>query len=64
MNRKEEDNMKGFNEKWQRIFMAAAFAEEGEFETAREVLREKTKELKREMQSPRKTIRVSGPDIR
>jgi len=49
--------MKGFTEKWQRIFMAAAFAEAGEFETAREFLREKTREQKREIKSSRKIIR-------
>ncbi len=56
--------MKGFTEKWQRIFMAAAFAEAGEFETAREFLREKTGQRKREIQLSRKINRVSGPDIR
>jgi hypothetical protein len=56
--------MMGFSEKWERVFMAAAFAEAGEFETAREVLREKTKERKRETEPARKIIRPSAPDVR
>ncbi len=49
--------MKNLSEKLERIFMAVAFAEEGEYETAREILKEKRHEQKREIQSPRKIIR-------
>lgn len=56
--------MKNFTEKWEKIFMAAAFAEAGEFETARDIIRETTRAQRREIQSPRKSIRVSGNNMR
>ncbi len=52
--------MKSLTEKLERIFMAVAFAEEGEYETAREILKEKRLEQKRETQSPRKIARPSA----
>ena len=58
LNEKEVD-MKGFNEKWERIFMAVAFAEAGEHETAREIMREKDTVQKREMKSSRKITRAT-----
>ncbi len=56
--------MKEFTEKWERVFMAVAFAEAGEFETARAILKEKRKGPDREIQSPRKITRASAPDTR
>lgn len=56
--------MKEFTEKWERVFMAVAFAEAGEFETARAILKEKRKGQNREIQSPRKITRASAPDAR
>jgi hypothetical protein len=49
--------MKGFAEKLQRIFMAAAFAEAGEYETAREVMRERDTDRQ-------KSVRLSVPQSR
>ena len=48
--------MKGFTEKLQRIFVAAAFAEAGEYETAREVMRERDER--------QKSVRLSVPQSR
>ena len=56
--------MKGFSEKWERVFMAVAFAEAGEFETVGNILKEKRKQQKLEIQSPRKITRASAPDTR
>ncbi len=53
--------MKGFTEKWDRLFSAITFAEAGEFETAREMLREKPRDEKRETPYARKTARMSAP---
>jgi hypothetical protein len=57
-------NMMGFSEKWERVFMAVAFAEAGEFATVGNILKEKRKEQKREIQPPRKITRASAPDMR
>jgi hypothetical protein len=56
--------MMGFSEKWERVFMAVAFAEAGEFATVGNILKEKRKEQKREIQPPRKITRASAPDMR
>jgi hypothetical protein len=56
--------MKGFSEKWERMFSAVAFAEAGEFETAREIMRERKRDQKRDTQVTRKTNRISAPGIK
>ena len=56
--------MKGFKEGWERLFSAITFAEAGEFDTAREIMREKKREEKRDMQITRKTARISAPGAR
>lgn len=53
--------MKGFREKWDRIFSAVTFAEAGEFDTAREILREKDRPEKRDTKTARKTARLTAP---
>lgn len=56
--------MKGLIRRLENIFTAAAFAEEGEFETAREILREEERNRKVEritpVQRPRKELRAPG----
>lgn len=56
--------MKGFNEKWERMFSAVTFAEAGELETAREIMREQKRDQKRDTQITRKTNRISAPGIK
>jgi len=53
--------MKSFTEKIERIFTAITFAEAGEFETAREIMRERPRDRKRDNTGIRKTVRMSAP---
>ncbi len=53
-----------FSEKWDRLFSAVTFAEAGEFDTAREILREKDRDQKRDTKSTRKTARISAPGVK
>ncbi len=53
--------MKSFSEKWDRLFSAITFAEAGEFDTAREILRDKPRDNKRDTKTARKTERLSAP---
>jgi hypothetical protein len=53
-----------FIDMWQHIFVAAAFAEAGESETAREIMKEEKKTEGRESLSPRKDTRASTPHLR
>ena len=53
--------MKGFSEKWDRMFSAITFAEAGEFDTAREILRERPEDRLRDTPVARKTTRISAP---
>jgi len=53
--------MKGFTEKWDRLFSAVTFAEAGEFETAREILKERPRDEKRDTPHARKAVRMSAP---
>ncbi len=53
--------MKSFTEKIERIFTAITFAEAGEFETAREIMRERPRDQKRDNTGIRKTARMSAP---
>ncbi len=50
-----------FSEKWDRLFSAITFAEAGEFDTAREILREKDRDQKRDTKITRKTARLNAP---
>ena len=56
--------MKSFTEKFDRLFSAITFAEAGEFETAREILRERTTDQKRDNTGVRKTARMSAPGVK
>lgn len=53
--------MKGFSKKFEQIFSAITFAEAGEFETARQIMREQTRDEKRDTPTARKTARISAP---
>jgi len=53
--------MKSFTETFERIFTAITFAEAGEFETAREIMRERPTDQKRDKAGVRKTVRMSAP---
>jgi hypothetical protein len=53
--------MKSFARKFEQIFTAVTFAEAGEFETAREIMRERPHDRKRDTQVTRKTARISAP---
>ncbi len=53
--------MKEFSKRFEQIFTAITFAEAGELETAREILRDKPEDRKRDIQRPRKTARLSAP---
>lgn len=53
--------MKGFSKKFEQIFTAITFAEAGEFETAREIMRERPRDQKRDTRVVRKTARISAP---
>jgi hypothetical protein len=50
--------MKGFMKRLEDMFVAATFAEAGEFETARNILRENTRSQK--VDRPSKEIRAPG----
>ncbi|HXX53321.1 MAG TPA: hypothetical protein VEI28_01980 [Thermodesulfovibrionales bacterium] len=56
--------MTGISERWERMFSAITFAEAGEFETAREIMREQKRNQKRDTQITRKTNRISAPGIK
>ena len=63
-NRKEIRKMKKLTEKLERLFTASAFAEAGEFETAREIMREEDRPQKIDRVTPttrpRKELRAPG----
>ncbi|NWF74984.1 MAG: hypothetical protein HXY53_00180 [Nitrospirae bacterium] len=56
--------MKKLAKKLEKLFSAIAFAEAGEYDTAREILREEEREQKREIIAPtlrpRKELRAPG----
>lgn len=56
--------MKGLLKKLENIYAAVAFAEAGEFETAREIMRDekRTEKRDRKTQRPRKQLRAPGMD--
>ena len=53
--------MKSLTEKFDKLFSAITFAEAGEFETAREIMRERPTDQKRDKTVVRKTARMSAP---
>jgi hypothetical protein len=53
--------MKWFTKKFDEIFTAITFAEAGEFDTAREIMREHARDEKRDTKVARKTARISAP---
>ena len=56
--------MKSFTEKFDKLFSAITFAEAGEFETAREIMRERPTDQKRDNTGVRKTARMSAPGVK
>jgi hypothetical protein len=63
-NKEEESKMKNLSKKLGRIFTAAAFAEAGEFDTARDIMREDKRLQKVDRVTPssrpRKELRAPG----
>lgn len=53
--------MRDFTKKFEQIFTAITFAEAGEFQTAREIMREQARDQKRDTRVARKTARISAP---
>jgi hypothetical protein len=53
--------MKAISKTWERLFAAITFAEAGEFETARSIMREREQDQKRDTQIARKSMRFSAP---
>jgi hypothetical protein len=66
MKTKEVSKMKSISEKMERIFTAAAYAEAGEYDVAKVILREKERPPKQyrisPTQRPRKVLRAPGMD--
>jgi hypothetical protein len=65
-NRKEtpqrrSETMKALSRTWERLFAAITFAEAGEFETARSIMREREQDQKRDTQIAWKSTRLSAP---
>ena len=54
--------MTGIGEKFEKMFCAAAFAEEGEFETARQIMAEDKRDNKTDTKKPQ--IRLQAPGAR
>ncbi len=60
--KQKEDHMKRLSEKLQKMMMAVTFAEAGEHETAREIMREGVKtDRTRPSKRIEKTMRASSP---
>ena len=53
--------MKALSRTWEKLFAAITFAEAGEFDTARSIMREREQDRKRDTQVARKSIRLSAP---
>jgi adenine-specific DNA methylase len=60
-NERRNTKMKGFSKRFEQIFTAITFAEAGEFETAREIMREQARDQKRDIPTARKSARISAP---
>ena len=56
--------MKGLSKKLERIFTAAAFAEAGEYDTAREILQEEKRPQLVDRVSPRPREELRAPGIK
>ena len=50
--------MKALSRTWEKLFAAITFAESGEFQTARGILREREQDQKRVTQIARKSMRA------
>lgn len=61
-NQKEGAQIMGFMKEFEKVFTAAAFAEAGEHETARQILREREEDVKR--QDARPDNRIQAPGIK
>jgi hypothetical protein len=53
--------MKALSRTWEKLFAAITFAEAGEFETARGIMRLSEREQKRDTQVARKSMRLYAP---
>jgi len=53
--------MKSLSRTWEKLFTAITFAEAGEFESARNIMRDREQDQKRDTQVIRKSIRLSAP---
>jgi hypothetical protein len=53
--------MKALSRTWEKLFAAITFAEAGEFDTARDLMRERDQDQKRDTQIARKSTRLSAP---
>ena len=53
--------MKALSRTWEKLFAAITFAEAGEFDTARNIMREREQDRKRDTQVARMSIRLSAP---
>jgi hypothetical protein len=61
---RKEDAMKNFLKKLENIYTAVAFAEAGEFDTAREMMKEEKQIQKRERITPRPRMQLRAPGIK
>ena len=59
---KEDKKMKGFMKRLENMFVAATFAEAGELETARDILRENKRT--RQVERPRSGKELRAPGMR
>ena len=53
--------MKAISKTWEKIFTAITFAEAGELESARSIMRDREQDQKRDTQATRKSMRLSAP---
>jgi len=53
--------MKALSRTWEKLFAVITFAEAGEFETARGIMRASERQQKRDTQVARKSIRLYAP---
>jgi len=53
--------MKSLSRTWEKLFTAITFAEAGEFESARNIMRDREQDQKRDTQVIRESIRLSAP---
>ncbi len=61
---KKEGIMKKLLKKLENVYAAVAFAEAGEFDTAREIMREEKRTQKRDRVSPRPRKQLRAPGIK